>query len=185
MPSIRIKGQAVYSNLENAISINDDIRGELSNGPNTYSHTSNIQTRPSLPLLPRGLLDVTPPPSHVRPRSATTSSRIHAHCINTSRNSQFLQPPPNLLRTTRSTPNPNVEDATIPQRVTTTGWVQTDLGLPSHVERGMVESSSSLPWTVDDRDSRRSGFYDHHHDDVVEHLDVIGIFLPFHTSNLK
>jgi hypothetical protein len=178
MPSIRIKDHAVYSNLENTISIND-VRGEMSNSPNTYSHTSNIQTRPSLPLLPRELLD---PSSHLRPRSATTSGRIHAHCVNTSRNSQFLQPPPNPLRTTRSTPNTNVEDATIPQRVTTTGGVQTDLGLPSP---GMVESSPSLSWTVDDRDPRRSAFSDHHHDDVVEHLDVIGIFLPFHTSNLK
>jgi hypothetical protein len=38
-----------------------------------------------------------------------------------------------------------------------------------------VESTSV---TADDEDSQFSG---HHHDDVVEHLDVIGMFPPFYV----
>ena len=171
MPSIRIKGQ-VYSTLD-AISTNDDtpcLRGELelpgANLRNTHSHTSNIQHRSSLPQLPRGLLDV---PSSLhrfgRPRSA--SSRVYAHCINTSRSSQHSQPNP--LSNTKSTPTSNVDNATTSQEVEGAS----DVRVPSHVDPGIPESSIN---TASDEDSQFSG---HHHDDVVEHLDVIGIFPSF------
>ena len=175
MPSIRVKGQ-VYSTLD-AISTNDDtlyLRGELpgANPCSTYSHTSNIQHRSSLPLLPRGLLDV-PSSSlhrHGRPRSA--SSRVYAHCINTSRNSQYSQPQSNPLNNTKSTPMSNVDNVTTSQEIE---GALADVRVPSHVDPGIAESSIN----TDDEDSQFSG---HHHDDVVEHLDVIGIFLFFFLS---
>ena len=183
MPSIRIKGQ-VHSTLD-AISTNDDtlcLRGELpSTNPriarNTYSHTSNIQHRSSLPLLPHGLLDVPSPLSHTRfgrPRSA--SSRVYAHCISTSRNSQHSQPLPNPLSNTKSTPtsNLNVVNATTSQQIE---GALSGVRVPSHVDPSIGESSMN---TVDDEDSQLSG---HHHDDVVEHLDVIGIFISFFHLN--
>ena len=173
MPSIRIKGQ-VYSALD-AILTNDNtlrLQGELpgANPRNTYPQASNIQHRPSLPLLPHGLLDVPSPSSHGfgRPRSA--SSRVYAHCINASRNSQYSQPSPNLLNNTKSTPTSNVDNATTSQEIEGT---LSDVRVPSHVDPGIAESSIN---TADDEDSQFSG---HHHDDVVEHLDVIGKFPSF------
>jgi hypothetical protein len=180
MPSIRIKGQ-VDSTLD-AISTNDDtgtlcLRGELpgANPRNTYSHSSNIQHRSSLPLLPHGLLDVPSPSSHRfgRPRNRSASSRVYAHCINTSRNSQHLQPPPNPSNT-KSTPTSNVDNATTSQEMES---ALSDVRVPSHVDPSIAESSIN---TADDEDSQISG---HHHDDVVEHLDVIGIFLSFFHLN--
>jgi len=179
MPSIRVKGQ-VYSSLEAAISTNDDtlcLRAELAGSPNTYP---SVQPKLSLPLLPRGVSDVTSPPSPSRPRSATTSSRIHAHCINTSRHYQPPEPLPNPPNKMKSTSTSNVDNETTSQGVMTIEGVQTDVRVTSHVEPGIVESSI---FTADE-DYRRPGFSDHHHDDVVEHLDVIGIS-PFFFSYLE
>lgn len=183
MPSIRIKGQ-VYSTLEDAISTNGDnlcLQGELPGGPpsNTlrpYSHTPNVHHKFSLPLLPRGQLDVPSPLPHGRPRSA--SSRVYAHCINTSRNSQYSQPPPSPLSNTKSMPTSNVGNATTFQEMMTIEGALTDVRAPSHVDPGIVESSTDI--STDDEDSQFSG---HHHDDVVEHLDVIGTFSSL--SHLK
>ena len=168
MPSIRVKGQ-VYSTLD-AISTNDDtlrLRGEPTSPRNTHSHT--IPHRSSLPLLPRGLLNVPSPSLHEfgRPRSA--SSRVYAHCINnTSRNSQHLQPPSNplLVSNTKFTPTSNVDNASTSQEIE---GALSDVRIPSHVPR-IAESSINTA----NEDSQFSG---HHHDDVVEHLDVIGISL--------
>jgi hypothetical protein len=183
MPSIRIKGQ-VYSTLEDAISTIGDnlcLQGELPGGPphNTlrpYSHTPNVQHKSSLPLLPRGQLDVPSPLPHGRPRSA--SSRVYAHCINTSRNPQYSQPPPSPLSNTKSMPTSNVGDATTSQEMMTIEGALTDVRVSSHVDPGIVESSIDI--STDDEGSQFSG---HHHDDVVEHLDVIGIFSSL--SHLK
>ena len=187
MPSIRIKGQ-VYASLEDAISTNDNtlyLPGELPGTPNAISHTPNIRPKPSLPLLPRGVLDMTSTPSHGRPRAATTSSRIYAHCINTSRNSQLPQPWPNPLGNIWSAPTSGVGDTTISQDAMTVEGVQADIRMPPHVQPGIVESSINLSFPANGEDPRHSGFSDHHHDDVVEHLDVIGIFSPFPTSSFK
>jgi hypothetical protein len=181
MPSIRIKGQPEVHSTLDAISTNDDtlcLRGELpsANPRNTYSHTSNMQHR-SLPLLPRGLLDVPSPSSHTRfgrPRSA--SSRVYAHCINTSRNSQHLQPLHNpLLSNTKSTPTTNVDSATTSQQIE---GALSDVRVPFHLDHASIAENSinSADDSSDDEDSQSSG---HHHDDVVEHLDVIGIFISF------
>lgn len=174
MPSIRVKGQVC---LEDALLTNDHTQGELpGSGPSTYSRTPNVQPKRSLPLLPHGLLDANSPPSHLRPRSSTISSRIHTHCINTlSRNLQHAQPDP--LRDT-NTPSSNIANATPFQEMTIRG-AAADLRVPSRADPGIVESSISISsFKADDADPRRSEFSDHHHDDVVEHLDVIGI-LPF------
>ena len=175
MPSIRVKGQ-VYSTLD-TISTNDDtlyLRGELpgANPCSTYSHTSNIQHRSSLPLLPRGLLDVPSSSLHRLGRPRSASSRVYAHCINTSRNSQYSQPQFNPLNNTKSTPTSNVDTATTSQEIE--GAPLSDVRVPSHVDPGIAERSINTSLTTDDEDSQISG---HHHDDVVEHLDVIGIFL--------
>jgi hypothetical protein len=46
----------------------------------------------------------------------------------------------------------------------------TDVRAPSHVNPGIAEGSIDIYLTTDNEDSQISG---HHHDDVVEHLDVI------------
>lgn len=176
MPSIRIKGPPgqVYSALEDAISVNDDtlcLRGEVPGAP-------QVQHRSSFPLLPRGLLDMPSPPLHGRPRSA--SSRIHAHCINASRNSQHWQLPPNPLSNTKSTSTSNPDNATT-QDMTIEGAL-TNVRVPSHIDPGFEESSIGISLTNDDEDSQFSG---HHHDEVVEHLDVIGDFPFFSHLNLQ
>lgn len=188
MPSIRIKGQ-VYSTLEDAISNNDDalwLRGEPVPGVSPrnallpYSNTPNVQRRPSLPLLPRGLLDVPSSPLHRRPRS---TSRVHEHCINTSRNSQHSpQISPSPLSNTKSTPASNSVNARISQEMITIEGTLTDLRVPSHVDPGIVENSLNNSLITDDEHSQFSG---HHHDEVVEHLDVIGIFPSFSASYFK
>ena len=170
MPSIRIKGQG-YSTLD-ATSTNDDTRGELpgANPRNTHSQTPNVQHRSSLPLLPRGLLDVPSPSLHTSGRPRSASSRVYAHCINTStRRNSHSQYPPNPLSNTKSMPTSTVDNAMISQEREDALSV---VRVPSHVDSGIMESSIN---SAEDRDSQISG---HHHDDVVEHLDVIGIF-PF------
>ena len=183
MPSIRIKGQ-VYLTLDPKPT-NDDtlsLRGELS-GANprnaAHSHTSNIQHRSSLPLLPRGQLDVPSTSSYTSGRPRSASGRVYTHCINTSarRNSLHSQPPLSpLLSNTKSKPTSNQDNTTTSQEIE---GVLPDVRVTSHVDPSIVESS------FDDEDSQISG---HHHDDVVEHLDVIGIFLhlsPFSASTTK
>jgi hypothetical protein len=170
MPSIRVKGQ-VYSTLD-AISTNEDatcLRGELpdANPRNTHSPTSNIQHRPSLPLLPRGLLDVPSPSLHTSGRPRSASSRVYAHCINTStRRNSHSQPPLSPLSNTKSTPTSNADNATTSQERED---ALSEVRVPSQV---IAEGSIN---SADDEDSQISG---HHHDDVVEHLDVIGISFP-------
>ena len=166
MPSIRIKGQ-VYSILD-ATSTNDDT-GELP-GANPRNTHSNIQHRSSLPLLPRGLLDLPSPSLHTSGRPRSASSLVYAHCINTSARRNSHSQPLSPLSNTKSMPTSNVDNATTSQEREDT---LSDLRVPSHVDPRIAEGSIN---SADDDDSQLSG---HHHDDVVEHLDVIGILPSF------
>ena len=49
--------------------------------------------------------------------------------------------------------------------------LQADVRVSSHREPGLIESSINSMASDHDQD----GHPEHHHDDVVEHLDVIGI----------
>jgi len=53
--------------------------------------------------------------------------------------------------------------------------IQTHVRVSSHGEPGLVENSINSMTGGDDQD----GHPEHHHDDVVEHLDVIGTQIPF------
>ena len=173
MPSIRVRGQ-VYSTLD-AISTNDDapsLRGEQPDANPRNTQTSSIPHRSSLPLLPRGLLDVPSPSLHTSGRPRSASSRVYSHCINTStRRNSHSQPPPSPLINTKSTPTSNVDNATTSQEIE--GALSDVIRVPSQVDPKIEESSIN---SAEDEDSQLSG---HHHDDVVEHLDVIGIFPSF------
>lgn len=186
MPPIKVKGNA-YSSLDDS-----NIPEDYDIPPNTQPSisqqtpsplllriTPNISTRLSLPFLrgepPDVRLSAIASTTPNRPRAATTASRIHAHCTSSAgiRSSQFwgaeqdvdsLQPGVPSPSPSRS---PNVAYPQAGQLVTLEG-MQTDLRISSRGEPGLIEHSINLSHTEEEDD------VDHHHDDVVDHLDVIG-----------
>ncbi|PPQ77440.1 LOW QUALITY PROTEIN: hypothetical protein CVT25_011022 [Psilocybe cyanescens] len=187
MPSIRIKGKASYANLEDIyVDSGPDNRlsatGTSPSIRNTFSRFSGgsprVHPSTSLPHLQVNAQDVQPSPlsqvvTPARPRAMTTASRVHDHC--TSRTSQLLSP---TQENSPSVPSPLYPSSTprlshlYPQasEMVTIGGLQTGLRLSSRLssngELGLVENSINLS----DMDEENE---DHHHDDVVEHLDVI------------
>ncbi|KAF8165252.1 hypothetical protein B0H34DRAFT_688456 [Crassisporium funariophilum] len=184
MPSIRVKGR-VYSNLDDRLSNDGDLRLDseipsTSVPPVIPSNTPSLQPRLSLPLLRPD------PVSHAplddvprRPRATTTSSRIHDHCTNTLRNARTSQLPANLVHDRNAVtplPSPNISPShTYPHsgEMIMMEGPQTDVMISSHGEPGIIESSINLPHTDVGKGTQYLGNYDHHHDDVVEHLDAI------------
>jgi len=168
MPSVRVKGRT-YSNLE-------DVFLESNTPAVDYdgsAHTSPqyLLPRLSLPVLQQDGPNPQPSPSPLtprRPRSSTTASRVHAHCTLSSRSSQVL----NLAQD--ASPlylSPTTYPAHLhPHRgeTRTLDGPQTNVRISSHGEPGLVENSISSITGDDDQP-------EHHHDDVVEHLDVIGM----------
>jgi len=173
MPSIRIKGN-VYASLEDYYAENDgpgsgepqpSEGGPALSTPNGKSFipsdTPRIYPRNSLPLLkPSDTANSSQPsPTRLRPRALTSSSRVHDHCI--SRSAQYNDVAPNAHSAAPSLTSPTRiyagENMTIENLHATPGG-----------ETGLIEHSINLS-RVD-----LNGIEDHHHDDVVEHLDVIG-----------
>jgi hypothetical protein len=173
MPSIRVKG-SFYSALRDS---NDEelvppihIQSSL---PDLQPH--NVVDQPGDPTTPRS----SPlSPTHLqvttlRPRAYTASSRVHAHC---TRNS--LRPGIPGEQITR--PNSRIEVVHVdhpPSRLSdgarTIEGLQADVIMyPSSGEPGRIESNLSLPRSQ--REGQELRIVDvHHHDDIVEHLDVI------------
>ncbi|KAJ3512536.1 hypothetical protein NLJ89_g3460 [Agrocybe chaxingu] len=183
MPSIRVKGRA-YTAL-------DDVFPELnvhppdsgtSQGANPRS--SQLQPRLSLPFLRQADAQIATSPtspgltSPGRRRSSTTASLIHAHCTRSPRLPQFrnsqVGEEDSPLSPLRSSPDAISPSQPYPGvgEMLTIGGQQADIRITSSGEPGLVESSINLPHPADAR-SEEHYFSDHHHDDVVEHLDVI------------
>ncbi|KAG5639269.1 hypothetical protein H0H81_004930 [Sphagnurus paluster] len=106
-----------------------------------------------------------------RPRSGTTGSRIHTYCIGSSR--RYPRGP-----TSDGSSQISTERAASPLLVVTRdGMVtlegsQADILMPSNGEHGVIGSALSLPGS--ENEAHSFVLPDVHHDDVVEHLDVIG-----------
>ncbi|CAA7259857.1 unnamed protein product [Cyclocybe aegerita] len=183
MPSIRVKGRA-YTAL-------DDVFPELNVHPpdsgtsqDANPRSSQLQPRLSLPFLrqtdAQTITSSTSPglTSPGRRRSSTTTSLIHAHCTRSPRLSQFrnsqLGEEDSPLSPLRSSPDGISPSQPYPGvgEMLTIGGQQADIRIASSGEPGLVESSINLPHPADAR-SEEHYFSDHHHDDVVEHLDVI------------
>ncbi|KAF8913998.1 hypothetical protein CPB84DRAFT_1840763 [Gymnopilus junonius] len=181
MPSIRIRSRA-YSALDSASGgrnadalalVNSTIPFPVGTPPAIAPSSTPSSARPVLP-------DPSPSPflTPTRPRAFSTStpSRVHAHC--TSRSSQLTSlaqgATPISARRTSTVPGSPSPYPNAGETLTIEG-LQTDIRLASHGEPGRVESSINLPHIDGDENN------DHHHDDVVEHLDVIGM-LHFHSK---
>lgn len=203
MPSIRVKGQA-YSSLPDGYTL-EDYDVPANNQPSSPSPgpllrvTPRISTRLSLPFL-RGepsdgrlsaRISAATPVTPNRPRAATTASRVHAHCTSASgiRSSQFWSPTEDANSPGLPSPVPSrTLSGAYPQAggMVTLEGMQTDLRMSSQGEPGLIEHSINLSHTEDEGD------VDLHHDDVVDHLDVIGktaiLFhckTAAHTDHLK
>lgn len=175
MPSIRVKSP-FYSALRDS---NDELVPSIhiqSSLPDLRLH--NVVDQPcdptnsrSSPLSPTNLHLTT-----LRPRAYTASSRVHAHCMrNSLRNSRPGIPGEQITR-----PNSRIEVVHVddpPLRLSngarTMEGLQADVIMDSSFgEPGRIQSSLSLPHSH--LEGQELGIVDvHHHDDIVEHLDVI------------
>jgi hypothetical protein len=194
MPSIRIKDQA-YSNLEDGPEGDYDTPQPDSQISAQYTPspflrvTPRIPSRLSLPFLraepPNVQHSTSTPITPRRPRAATTASRVHIHCTSNIRSPNFFNPIEDISTTGPATElaTPSLSPARYAshaypragQTMTIEG-LQTELRMASQGEPGLIENSiNSHTDGGDDADA------DHHHDDVVDHLDVIGtlLILPF------
>lgn len=177
MPSIKIRGRP-YTNLQEVFNAPQDTQQDTQISP-----VNRVHTQRSLPGLWTAAHDPQTQPSDtpavvVRPRALTTSSRVYAHTL---RNSQIRQstagrtePPLDLLVPipTASSPKDLYPTAEEQLQPVIAHGSQADLRLPVHTQPGLVERSLNEPTEDGHTDPTQHRL--HHHDDVVEHLDVIG-----------
>lgn len=169
MPSVRVRGKT-YTPVQEVFPDADGLR-PLSVPVAAEGSTLGVQAQPrllprfSLPLLyqdrtPTGTMSISG-----RPRAFTTASRVHAHCtLRSSRHSGMgAQSPSSPL--TMNDPLQSGELHEYDRRA-----------VPRMRSRGdtrRAESSVNLSHGGDDSHEALNADH-HHHDDVVEHLDVIG-----------
>jgi hypothetical protein len=182
MPSIRIKGTP-YSSLRDHPTTNEPRSlAEIfpTHGP-TLPSTNPVPPRmqrsmPTMREQSEPLSSTIPNTSQSpprRPRAGTVSSRIHNHCMQSS------------LRFPRADSidhdsQPSTSRTASPLLVTHDGMVtmegsQADIRMRSSGERGRIDSAMNLPTShIDAAHMRVVDSSGTHHDDIVEHLDVIG-----------
>lgn len=173
MPSVRVKGRT-YSNLENIFL--EPLEPAVNRDGSTQPSPRHLLPRLSHPVLRQDVSYPQPSMSSLtpaRPRSSTIGSRVHAHCTSSSMSSQSVN------HTQDDTPlsprylSPVASPALYPHRsdMMMLEGLQTDVRVSSHGEPGLIENSINSMTGDHDQD----GHPEHHHDDVVEHLDVIGM----------
>jgi len=168
MPSIRIKSQ-LYSPLSDSFQVDEDQQHDLTR--------PELHHQSSLPAIREDGLSPPPPtgeflgPSFRRNRGSTVSSgRVTEHIWRNSRPMPNFDPPGSA---TSPTSSPSLSTASprlgvnSPVEMRTVEGNQAVLRIPSPTQ-GLVEHSIH-----EDKEQHTNGD-DHHHDDVVEHLDVIG-----------
>ncbi len=178
MPSVRVKGKT-YTPVQELFA-NDDVRPAHGTAeedpPNDGRPTNRLFPRFSHPFLRQDRTLTATLSIPVRPRALTSASRVHAHC--TLRTSRY---PSGHEGTSRSPNRPSI--ALPPNERIYSGELregERSLGIPRMRSRGesaRADSSINLSHGGDDLHDVRSP---DHHDDVVEHLDVIGIRDFFH-----
>jgi len=186
MPSIRVKGRT-YTPLSDVF---PDARSRPASSATSHDavvaspEAHPLNTRKSLPQVPDETGTTTIPGR--RPRATTSASRIHTHC--TDRSSRATWGTPN----SPGSPGSPLRNSNI---TSTTGNAYNNLSAvhamegqqsdvrSSHGDHGLVESSINLSFEGDLSNDGSDPFH-HHHDDVVEHLDVIGKFPPRYLCNI-
>lgn len=191
-PSIRVKRSA-YSTLRD--STNEGSPWTLAavfNSPSTSpisepSNPNGPRIQRSLPSMQAGQ-GPSGSPVISRPRAdTTTSGRVHAHC---TRRSERYSGVPALADQGSQTPHtlsPQTPHL-VPHyaMMSMEGSEEADVFVRSAGEPGWVNSALSSPHSHNDEGG--TGLKtdeDHHHDDVVEHLDVIGriCYFSLHLSS--
>ncbi|PPQ99078.1 hypothetical protein CVT24_003638 [Panaeolus cyanescens] len=170
MPSVKVRGHP-YNNLHEVF----DLPQEQS--------TNRIHTQRSLPGLwstandDQAQLSTPTPVPTGRPRAFTTTSRIYAHTLRNSqiRNSTYgrTEPPLDLSTSIPKAASPTDNHPTTEEQLqpVIVHGSHADLRLSAHSYPGLVERSLNEPTDERPLDSTRDHL--HHHDDIVEHLDVI------------
>lgn len=178
MPSIRIKGTP-YASLRDAPAANEPRSlAEIfpSNAPGSPTPTNRVPPRMqrSMPVM-RETNDpssTSPENSQSRPRAGTMSSRIYNHVV---QREQRAAPIDNGSQ-------PSTSRTASPLLVAHNGMVtmegsQADIRIRASGERGRIDSAINLPNAhLDATHMRLVDSSETHHDDIVEHLDVIGEF---------
>ena len=166
MPSVRVKNKA-YIPVRDVFAQAD---------PDDAQDSSTVRPglfpRHSQPIL-RDLTPTATLPVPGRPRALTSASRVHAHCtLRTSRQSGSLNTPSRSPSSPLTALPPSDQPGEVRENNRPFGIRH----IRSRGESGRAESSINLSHggTEDYGDFLDS---DHHHDDVVEHLDVIGIHI--------
>ncbi|KAF5387704.1 hypothetical protein D9615_000499 [Tricholomella constricta] len=181
MPSIRIRGSAYSTLRESSTSPQSRPLSTLFVSNEELAADSTTPTgSPPPPRMRRSMptLRGQPPDSEspdvarpsARPRSGTTTSRVHTYCIGSSR--RYPRGP-----STDNDSEISIEQTASPLlMVPRDGMVmmdgpQAEVIMRSNGEPGVIGSALSV--TDSDGDARRLLLPSVHHDDVVEHLDVI------------
>jgi hypothetical protein len=163
MPSVRVRSKTYTPVHEVFAQVDPRSAGNITESPTEGPIENSLFPRFSH----RTATATLPPPG--RPRALTSASRVHAHCT---------------LRGTRQSGSINSRSPKSPLIPLPTEHPQAAEGresnrpfgirrILSHGDSGRAESSINLSHGGTDNfwDLLNS---DHHHDDVVEHLDVIG-----------
>jgi len=171
MPSVRVKGKT-YTPVQELFA---DVHSAAEDDPpNDGRPTKLLFPRFSHPFLRQDRTPTATLSTPARPRALTSASRVHAHCT--------LRAPRGHEGTSRSPNRPSI--ALPPNERIQSGEFpgsERSLGIPrmrSHGESARADSSINLSHGGDDLHDVRST---DHHDDVVEHLDVIGIRDSFYS----
>lgn len=179
MPSVRVKKGQGYQSINDA---------QPSGRPRSQSLVSHLFTQPSqadsttdLRQTPTRASDSLVNGGRPPARRPSASSKVSQHIFSTSRSIPQLrsaQPPPDSLAPPRQLSD--IEESSRPHSFQrnragsyTVQGQQADLRVPIEDDQDRRSSSISLALEqIDEPDDPNSN--DHHHDDIVEHLDVIG-----------
>jgi hypothetical protein len=166
MPSVRVRSKTYTPIHEVFAQADPPLAGDVpeAQGSTTagISESRGLFPRFSHPFLRQDRTPTATLPASGRPRALTSASRVHAHC--TLRNPRYSGSINSRSPNSPLVPLPPGEHPQL-------GGVRSDspFGIRSRGDSGRAESSINLSHGGDN-----FWDYDHHHDDVVEHLDVIG-----------
>lgn len=193
MPSIRIKGTS-YAALQDGAAANEPRSlAEIfpSNSPGSPTLGNRVSPRRSMPVMRETDNPTSIPASpeilsqspRQRRRAGTVSSRIYHHVVHKA---PRIDPADHDSQpSTSRTASPLLVGHDGSHMVTLEGS-QADIRMRASTERGRVDSAINLPHThYDANHVALLNSMEAHHDDIVEHLDVIGEFrlsLPFRMT---
>lgn len=165
MPSVRVKGKT-YTHVQDLFA-NEDVRA-AEDSPNEGRASNRLFPRFSHPFLRQDRTPIGTLSTPGRPRALTSASRVHAHCtLRSSRGNEGTSRSPN--RTSIALP------ANEGMHLSELRESERPLGIPRMRSRGeSARADSSINLSHGGGDDFLDVCGPDHHDDVVEHLDVIG-----------